>query len=265
MSSKHNTIFISHGGGPLPLLGDPAHEALVKCLQQIAAEIPRPDAILVLSAHWEEAIASVTAAAKPDLLYDYYGFPAESYAIEYPCPGHPSLAKAISIALNQTGVSARLESERGLDHGVFVPLKIMYPEANIPCVQLSLLSSLDPEAHIAMGEALANLDWDNLLVIGSGFTFHNLPAFFRTPDDEFYRSNQRFEAWLEQVCMDAEMPEAERRQQLIDWSSAPGGRYSHPREEHLLPLHVCYGVAKTACVKRYSVEVMQTQCSMYLW
>ncbi len=263
--SNHKTLFISHGGGPLPLLGDPAHAELVSCLRKLALELPRPEAILVISAHWESEVASISAHAKPDLLYDYYGFPPESYQIQYPCSGEPALAKALAKSLEDNDIPVKLEATRGLDHGVFVPLKIMYPEADIPCVQLSLLASLDPEAHIALGEAIADLKWENLLVIGSGFSFHNLPAFFRSRDETFYQNNQAFEAWLEELCTSSSLTEGQRREQLINWASAPGGRYSHPREEHLLPLHVCYGVAGSACSKCYQLQVMQTRCSMFVW
>lgn len=171
-------LFISHGGGPLPLLGHPGHNEMVTCLRQIAADLPRPAAIVVVSAHWEESVPTITAAANPPLIYDYYGFPSESYEIQYPCPGDPELANDIYRMLSVQGIEARLDASRGFDHGVFVPLKIMYPEADIPCVQLSLVRNLDPLLHIEIGAALQTLVDRNVLVIGSGFSFHSIDEFF---------------------------------------------------------------------------------------
>ena len=180
-SANPRVLFLSHGGGPLPLLGDPAHREMVENLQIIAGRIAKPTAILVISAHWEERVATLTSGAKPALIYDYYGFPEKSYEIEYPCPGEPALADQVQRLLTEAGIEARLDAQRGFDHGLFVPLKIMYPEADIPCIQLSLVKGLDPAEHIRIGKALAGLRQEGLLVIGSGFSFHNMKAFF-TPD-----------------------------------------------------------------------------------
>ena len=145
---------MSHGGGPLPLLGDDAHAEMVSCLKKIARKMARPEAIVVVSAHWEAGSPTVTSGANPGLIYDYSGFPPESYELQYPCAGNPSLAAAITRRLEEAGFSANADATRGFDHGLFVPLKIMYPEADIPCVQLSLIEGLDPQAHLEMGRAL---------------------------------------------------------------------------------------------------------------
>lgn len=265
MKPLPQAMFISHGGGPLPLLGDPGHREMVTCLQDMAASMPRPGAILVVSAHWEEPVPAITAGSRPSLIYDYYGFPAESYEIQYPCAGEPSLAREVHRLLGIGGIDARLDEARGLDHGVFVPLKIMYPEADIPCVQLSLINTLDAAVHIEMGNALQGLAGQNVLVIGSGFSFHNLKAFFAPDSTESRRLNESFEKWLQQVCADSEIPEHERRQRLISWADAPGARFCHPRQEHLLPLHVCYGVSEAPCSELHEVTIMNKQSSMYLW
>ncbi len=178
MKQDPKALFISHGGGPLPLLGDAGHQEMVECLKNIASSMAKPAALVVVSAHWETQLPTITAGERPSLIYDYYGFPEESYEIEYPCPGEPSLAESIHNLLGASGMEAKLDKARGLDHGVFVPLKIMYPEADIPCIQLSLANSLDPSSHIKMGRALGSLSQKNILVVGSGFSFHNLPAFF---------------------------------------------------------------------------------------
>lgn len=265
MRSLPRAIFISHGGGPLPLLGDPSHREMVSCLQRIAASIPRPDAIAVVSAHWEEPVPTITAGSTPSLIYDYYGFPPESYEIQYPCAGEPSLARDICQMLGSHEIDARLDEERGFDHGVFVPLKIMYPEADIPCVQLSLVDSLDALLHIEMGNALEKLANRNVLVIGSGFSFHNLNAFFAPKNVESLQRAEPFEKWLQDVCANRELPESTRREMLINWRDAPGARFCHPREEHLLPLHVCYGVAQAPCTEVYEVTIMNKKSSMYVW
>jgi 4,5-DOPA dioxygenase extradiol len=171
-------LFIPHGGGPLPLLGDPGHQQLVDFLQGIPARIPTPAAICVISAHWEESIATITSGASPSLIYDYYGFPESAYGIQYPAPGSPSLAEEIFAAFQKNSIVANLDEQRGFDHGLFVPLKLMFPDAGIPCVQLSLLSNLNPSDHIAIGKALRPLRRENVLFIGSGFSFHNMKAFF---------------------------------------------------------------------------------------
>jgi 4,5-DOPA dioxygenase extradiol len=265
MKSLPRAIFISHGGGPLPLLGDPGHSQMVSCLQGIALSIPRPAAILVVSAHWEEQVPTITAGSKPSLLYDYYGFPPESYEIQYPCVGEPSLAREIYRMLGNCEIVAKLDEARGFDHGVFVPLKIMYPEADIPCVQLSLVDTLDSLFHIEVGNALRNLVDQNVLLIGSGVSFHNLKAFFAPDNAESIELNESFEKWLQNVCTDSELAEPMRRELLINWSDAPGARFCHPREEHLLPLHVCYGVSQAPCAELYEVTIMNKKSSMYLW
>ena len=259
------TLFLSHGGGPLPLLGDPDHQKMVGALRGLAAGVPRPSAILVISAHWEEAVPTLTASAAPALLYDYYGFPPESYQIQYLCPGSPALAQRVHGVLSAAGMVPRLDAQRGLDHGVFVPLKIMYPEADIPCVQLSLLSSLDPLAHLQMGEALRTLNEENLLVIGSGFSFHNMRAFFTPDTPETRAMNQAFEDWLQETCHGPALSDAERRERLLHWADAPHARYCQPREEHLLPLLVCQGLACTRAANVFSVPILGKTASMIRW
>lgn len=258
-------LFLSHGGGPMPLLGDTGHREMVSCLENIASKIPKPEALLVVSAHWEERIPTITAGNNPALIYDYFGFPVESYQIQYPCAGEPSLAKEVHKLLVHAGIDARLDEKRGFDHGVFVPLKIMYLDASIPCVQLSLVRSLDPSRHIEIGNALRSLNRQNVLVIGSGFSFHNMKAFFAAETFQSQELNQSFEQWLGKTCCSAEYSEKERRHMLARWSDAPGARYCHPREEHLLPLHVCYGVAQAPCSEQFGLTIMNKESSMYMW
>ncbi len=265
MALLPKALFISHGGGPLPLLGDPGHTQMLTCLQQIAAAIPKPKAVVIISAHWESELPTITASANPGLIYDYYGFPPESYDIQYPCSGDPLLAQKLAELLDAAGIEARLDYDRGLDHGVFVPMKIMYPDADIPCVQLSLMSTLDERQHIAIGEALMGLEQEQVLIIGSGFSFHNLRAFFSADTDQARQNNHDFEDWLVDICTNKSLSEAARREQLANWNQALGARFCHPRHEHLLPLHVCYGAAQSVAKQAFVVEILNKTSSMYLW
>lgn len=249
----------------MPLLGDARHQEMIECLQEITTKINKPAAILLISAHWEESIPTITAGLNPGLIYDYYGFPEESYSIKYPCIGQPLLAKQIQKVLGDAGIEAKLDEQRGFDHGVFVPLKIMFPEADIPCVQLSLVKSLSASEHLTIGNALQNLDVENLLVIGSGFSFHNMQAFFAAETIETKAMNEAFERWLINTCSSDEINESERARRLIDWEKAPFARYCHPREEHLLPLHVCYGFAHAPCSEYFELSVLNKKTSMYFW
>lgn len=264
MNSMPVSVFISHGGGPLPLLGDKQHLEMNECLRNLAASMPEPEAIVLVSAHWEERVPTVTAAQHPSLIYDYYGFPPESYEIKYPCPGEPSLATELQRLLCKKDFDAELSDNRGLDHGAFVPLKIMYPKANIPCVQVSMIDSLNPDDHIKMGSVMSQLHKENVLLIGSGFSFHNLNAFFKK-DPESDRQNTEFENWLQEACGSDQLSENKRREKLVNWESAPGARYCHPREEHLLPLHVCYGAAGGPCTETYRLNIMNKMSSMFRW
>ena len=263
--NKPRVLFLSHGGGPLPLLDDEGHREMVDNLKLIAARIDKPSAIIVISAHWEAVIPTITSGSNPALIYDYSGFPEESYDIKYPCSGEPFLAGKVQCMLGDKGIEARLDETRGFDHGLFVPLKIMYPEADVPCIQLSLVKGLDPDAHIKIGTALAGIEYDNLLVIGSGFSFHNMRAFFTPDTAETENMNASFEQWLIDTCSNPALGEGERMQRLVHWEDAPFARYCHPREEHLLPLHVCYGLTQKSCLKYYELHIMRKKASVYLW
>jgi aromatic ring-opening dioxygenase catalytic subunit (LigB family) len=238
---------------------------MVDFLKQIPMSLVVPSAILVISAHWESPVPTITGGLAPSLFYDYYGFPEEAYRIVYPAPGEPQLARRIHQLLQDQAITAGLDDRRGFDHGLFIPLKIMYPEAAIPCIQLSLLTSLRPDEHIRLGKALRQLRRENLLIIGSGFSFHNLEAFFQPPTEETRAANEAFEKWLFDTFSDKGLREEERERRLLDWDLAPGARFCHPREEHLLPLHVCYGIAGCAASRIYGMEIMGKKASAYIW
>jgi 4,5-DOPA dioxygenase extradiol len=181
-------------------------------------------------------------AKTPPLFYDYYDFPEQAYELEYPAPGAPALAERISGLLREHGVPTRSDDRRGFDHGLFIPLKLMYPGADIPCTQLSLIRGLDAESHLALGAALRDLSQENVLVIGSGFSFHNMRAFAWDGEQKADEANDAFQDWLVETCT-SPMTQTERDKRLARWADAPSARYCHPREEHLLPLHVCVGMA----------------------
>ncbi|MFH2123717.1 MAG: class III extradiol ring-cleavage dioxygenase [Pseudomonadota bacterium] len=249
----------------MPLLGELSHQEMVAGLQKIVTLLPKPSAIVLISAHWEEEQATVTSGTNPALLYDYSGFPQESYEIKYPAPGKPTLAREICNLLGKKGRQAVLNEKRGFDHGLFVPLKIMYPDADIPCVQLSLLKNLDPDEHIELGKALTGLQEENILIIGSGFSFHNMRAFFSPSTEAIDSMNESFEQWLIETCSSPVLNENEREERLINWERAPAARFCHPREEHLLPLHVCYGVAQSPAKHVFPWQVLGRRVSAYLW
>lgn len=257
-------VYFSHGGGPLPILGDASHKAMVNFMQQLPSRLRKPDVILVISAHWEENRATLLSAHIPPMFYDYYGFPDEAYEITYPAPGSPGLANRIASLLIKNNIPARLDPQRGFDHGLFIPLKLMYPQADIPSLQLSLLSGLNPTAHIALGNALRELRSENILVIGSGFSFHNMRAFswqgINTPDP----ANEAFQNWLIDVCA-GPISQSEREQFLIEWHKAPSARYCHPREEHLLPLHVCLGMADKPASTIFDDYILGKRGVAFLW
>lgn len=235
-------VFLPHGGGPWPFVDLPMFDeqdvtALANYLTGLPAAVGRAKALLVISAHWEEPVPTVMAAERPPMLYDYYGFPPESYAITWPAPGAPELAARVRTLLTAGGFETAADATRGFDHGTFVPLKLMYPQADVPTIQLSLVRGLDPAEHLAMGRALAPLRDEGVLILGSGMSYHNLKRFMA---QEGRSDSETFDAWLRAAAIAA--PPA-RAESLLSWSSAPAARLAHPREEHLLPLMVVAGAA----------------------
>ena len=221
-------------------MGIPAEqrEPLAAYLQGVSALPPEPPAaLLVISGHWEEPVPTVMASPNPPMLYDYYGFPKESYEITWPAPGQPVLASRVQALLVEAGIETAADEERGFDHGTFVPLKLAYPAADIPTIQLSLVDRLDPVEHIEIGKALAPLRDEGVFIVASGMTFHNLRA-FRSPAAA--RVAETFDAWLRDSVV---QPRAVRDARLAHWDIAPAARLAHPREEHLLPLMVAAGAA----------------------
>jgi len=256
-------VFLPHGGGPWPFvelrIGSKPEQAELATYLRSVAQVPLtpPKAVLVISAHWEEAVPTVMSGKAPPLLYDYYGFPPESYEITWPAPGEPALARRVRELLSNAGFENAENAERGFDHGTFVPLKLAYPNADVPTVQLSLKRGLDPKEHLALGRALAPLRDEGVFIVGSGMTFHNLRAF----GPQSSQAAEAFDGWLRETAV---LSAAERDRRLADWSSAPSARLAHPREEHLLPLMVIAGAAGEDRGKlSYNGKIMALRLSAY--
>ena len=240
-------MFIPHGGGPCFFMDwDPANtwDKQRKFLENLPASLPeKPKALLVISGHWEEAQFTVQRNPAPDLLFDYNGFPPHTYQLTWPAPGDPVLAKRVHDLLSGAGFPAAYDDTRGYDHGVFVPLKVAFPEAAIPCVQLSLRNDLDPEAHLTAGRVLAPLRDEGVLIIGSGNSYHNMQVMMRSMHGGATGNpcGLEFDRWLTDAATRADA--GERNAMLAAWDKAPGARNANPREEHLIPLHVVAGAA----------------------
>lgn len=237
------TIFLPHGAGPCFFMDwQPAGTwtRMRNWLAGLTTELGiQPRALLVVSAHWQAPVFTVTCQARPELLFDYYGFPDSTYQLSWPAPGDPDLAADIRQRLEEAGFAAAESSTRGLDHGVFIPMKLSFPDANVPVVQLSLRRGLDPREHLAMGEALAGLRDRGVLIIGSGMSYHNM-ARFRSGTDAIDPASRQFDDWLTDTV---QATPVQRTDRLIAWADAPGARIAHPDAEHLLPLHVIVGAA----------------------
>ncbi len=244
-AARMPTLYIPHGAGPCFFMDwDPpdAWDRMAAFLRGIPASLPAPPAAIVLvTAHWLAPQPRLSSAARPGLLFDYGGFPPHTYELSYPAPGAPVLAEQVSALLQQAGFAPVLDGARDYDHGTFIPLKVAFPAADVPVLQLSLLDSLDAAAHLRLGRALAPLRDQGVLIIGSGMSYHNQRA-FGAPGAA--AAAAAFDRWLGETVA---LPEPARSARLADWAqaSAPAGRLAHPlqREEHLLPLHVAAGAA----------------------
>lgn len=244
MSTPLPTLFIPHGGGPCFFMETQPPELwdkLAAYLQSIGPSLGvKPKAVLLISGHWEEPHPTVNSAPNPPLLFDYYGFPEHTYQLTYPAPGSPALANRARELLAKAGIASGANDTRGLDHGVFVPFKLVFPDADIPIVQLSLHDSLDAAIHLQIGRALAPLRDEGVLIVGSGMSYHNLREMFQDAP-RFNEPAAQFDEWLTGAVTDPDAGERERK--LASWQQAPGALRCHPRPEHLLPLMVAAGAA----------------------
>lgn len=251
-ASRLPTYFISHGGGPWPWMKKEMGHAYDK-LEAALADMPRqigrtPRAILMISAHWEAPVFTVMGNPRPPMIYDYGGFPAHTYQVHYDAPGSPALAQRVRQLIEGAGLPAAIDAERGFDHGTFSPMAAIYPNAEVPLVQLSLKRGLDPALHIELGRALAPLRDEDVLIVGSGLSYHNLHRF----GPEGREASRTFDDWLASTLL--QTPASLRNAHLVDWEDAPAARLAHPREEHLLPLMVAVGAAEDEAATRVYYE-----------
>lgn len=243
------TLYVPHGGGPWPFVSLPGYpESTMGGLREYLTALPEvlpapPRAVLVVSAHWEEAVPTLMTAPEPPMLYDYYGFPAESYEVRWPAPGSPDVAAEVRTRLERADITTGEDPARGFDHGTFVVTKLMYPAPSIPTFQLSLTADLDPARQLAVGRALAPLRREGVFLLGSGFSYHNMRDFrsAMSGDGRPREHSRRFDDWLAETV---QVEASARDRRLVEWASAPSARACHPREEHLLPLMVCAGAAE---------------------
>lgn len=200
----------------------------------------RPRAVLVISGHWEMEHPTVNMGTQPPLLFDYYGFPPHTYQLKYAAPGSPAVAARVRELLTAAGMPSLEEGRRGLDHGVFVPFKLIYPDADVPMVQMSLHRNLDAATHLEIGRALSPLREEGVLIVGSGMSYHNLRDFY-SADPRAVSAAEQFDTWLNEAVTHPDGVERDSR--LCGWASAAGARSCHPRPEHLIPLMVAAGAA----------------------
>jgi aromatic ring-opening dioxygenase catalytic subunit (LigB family) len=240
------TYFISHGGGPWPWMAD--RKQMMAKLEQSLQDMPRqigetPKAVLMISGHWEKPEFGVMSSPKPPMVYDYSGFPPETYKIIYPAPGAPELAVRTLELIKAAGLPGHLDDKTGFDHGTFAPMYAMWPDASVPTFQVSLQHGYDPQAHLKLGRALRPLRDEGVLIVGSGLSYHNLRLFgpqARVPSTEF-------DGWLDQAV---NADPKTRVQELLAWEQAPSARICHPQEDHFIPLLVAVGAAEGEAATR---------------
>ncbi len=242
MKNRLPTYFLSHGGGPWPWMKEfwpGIYDRLEQSLHDVRAELGEmPRAVLMISGHWEADRFLLSSGAHPPMVFDYSGFPEHTYRIRYDAPGAPELAETVRAMLDRGGIPTGLDPQRGYDHGTFSLMQTLYPEANLPVVQLSMKADFDPAEHIRVGELIAPLRDQGVVIVGSGFSFHNTSG-MRSGTGQ--ASSATFDRWLNDTLVNATAEE--RRQRLLDWSAAPAARAAHPREDHLIPLLVAVGAA----------------------
>ncbi|MBB3186472.1 DODA-type extradiol aromatic ring-opening family dioxygenase [Microbacter margulisiae] len=264
---KLPVFYIPHGGGPWHAMGDesgdPAgYEKLRVYLANLGKTYKKNiKNILVVSAHWEETVPTIYCEKNPRLYYDYYGFPPSTYHLKWSASGNPTLEVRVDELLRNNGFATQRDTERGYDHGAFVPLMVAFPKAQIPVIQLSLMHGLDPQQHIEMGKALEPLRSEGVLIIGSGMSYHNMRGFM-SGNNDITAVSKKFDDWLTGTVMLQDS--IERNNALIHWHQAPGARECHPRSEHLVPLFLIAGAAgNDAGQHDYSEILMDVAISGY--
>ncbi len=231
--NRQPAIFVSHGSPTLPL----ERSAAVDFLRQLGPMLGRPEAILMVSAHWDTDRPAVSTAEKPETIYDFYGFPPELYRLRYPAPGAPRLAERAAALLEAGGLRTDFDPARGLDHGAWTPLFHMYPKADIPVTQLSIQWQQGPAHHVRLGEALRPLRDEGVLIFASGGATHNLRELSRQRGNPVAQPwTVEFNEWL------ADALSARRMDDLVAYRErAPHAVRNHPTDDHLIPLFVALG------------------------
>ncbi len=259
MSERMPVVFVSHGAPDAVLNAADT----VDCWRELGRQIPLPSAILVISAHWEANRPTVSLASAPETLHDFSGFAPALHRIRYPAPGAPALAKRVVALLSDAGVTAESHPSRGLDHGAWVPLTAMYPEAQVPVTQLALVRNAGAAAHVALGQALAPLRDEGVLILGSGAITHNFDWLDWHADGEAVPSQKarQFSDWVGAHLAAQDGPA------MLAYRSAPHGAEAHPSEEHFMPLYVALGAADGDKPQRYQPRFTYGGLSMdaYLW
>ncbi|KAL0808434.1 hypothetical protein ABMA28_012896 [Loxostege sticticalis] len=242
------SLFVNHGGGPNPVLGVKSNLEFAKSLREVKnyVDFSRLKGILLVTAHWEADIVSISSGEKHELLFDYYNFPPESYEYKYGGRGDPILARKVYDALSKEGIPSRLDDKRGWDHGVFIPMMLIRPEADIPIVQVSVLKNHDAKQHYEIGKVLYQFRKDGIAVLGSGLSYHNMKSMkamrgVEIKDGELDIQNEEFDSFLNKVCTSDE----QTREGLLSWRKVPGALEAHPEGEadHFMPLVVAAGAA----------------------
>lgn len=262
------SIFLNHGGGPLPLIGDADNLEIARSLREARSylDFNLLKAIILVTAHWETDVVSISSGVKHDLLFDYNNFPPETYKYTYDAIGDPILARRLHHAFSEKNISSELDSERGWDHGVFVPMLLLRPEADIPIVQVSVMTNQDAKKHYEVGKVLAEFRKQGAAVIGSGLSYHNMKRFkeaAKNPDS--LMEGILFDDFLNDVCTGDE----EHRELIMEWEKVPEAFQSHPKgeAEHLMPLIVSAGAGGSSKGKRVFKSIFEKKFAVsgYIW
>ncbi|MDP2248160.1 MAG: class III extradiol ring-cleavage dioxygenase [Nitrosomonadales bacterium] len=261
-ATRFPTFFLSHGGGPWPYIdGVRDQYAITKAaFRNLPQTLPsKPKAVLVITGHWEERIFTVSTAEHPPMVYDYHGFPEHTYHIQYVAPGSPTLATRVRELLQQAGIPCAENPNHGYDHGTFVPLGLMYPDAEVPVVMLSMKANYNVDEHIAVGQAIQALRDEEVLIIGSGLTYHNMRGFGQAGAMQV---SVTFEQYLHEAV--TEPNETIRLEKLKHWEQSAAARQAHPQEDHLMPLMVVAGAAGKDMGERFVFDnVMNVAMASY--
>ncbi|KAF9416622.1 hypothetical protein HW555_006052 [Spodoptera exigua] len=262
------SLFLNHGGGPYPVLGEKNNLEIAEALKNVSSyvDLSRLRAIVIVTAHREEDVVTISSAERHSLLYDYNNFPPECYKYQYNAPGDPVLAARIHEAFKSAGIESRLDDQRGWDHGVFIPMMLINPKADIPLIQISILKNQNASQHYEIGRVLYQFRKEGVAIFGSGFSYHNEEGFQRAKrENDKIIENTDFDNFLNEVCTGDE----ESRRKIVFWEQEKGAYESHPLGEadHLMPLIVNAGAGGTGRGRKIfeSVYAQKFKISGFIW